>query len=68
MLSILASFACLVPGGDLAKTYPATLDFFEGQPAREWTCTKDDVWELSAFHFEFQHKLEITLGKSVVVF
>ncbi len=68
MLSILASLAGLIPAGDLTKVYPATLDYFEGQPTREWSCTKDDVWELSAFHFEYQHKLELTLGKSVVVF
>jgi len=54
--------------GDLTRTYPATLDFFEGQPTRQWSCTKEDVWELNAFHFEFQHKLEIRLGKSIVVF
>lgn len=54
--------------GDLAKLYPATLDFFEGQPTREWSCTPNDVWELSAFHFEFQKKLELTLGRSTVVF
>jgi carboxyl-terminal processing protease len=54
--------------GDLTKVYPATLDYFEGQPTREWTCTKQDVWQLDSFHFEYQGKLEITLGKAVVVF
>jgi len=54
--------------GDLTRSYPATLDYFEGQPAREWSCTKDDVWELESFHFEIQGRLEITLKKAVVVF
>ena len=53
---------------DLAKTYPATLDFFEGQPTREWTSTKDDVWALESFRFEYQGKLEIECGPSNVVF
>lgn len=67
LLATLLSASPLV-AGDLTKTYPATLDAFEGQPAREWTCTKDDVWELDSFHFDFQGRLDITLGKSVVVF
>ncbi|MBK8180903.1 MAG: hypothetical protein IPK67_18820 [Planctomycetes bacterium] len=54
--------------GDLVKVYPATLDYFEGQPTREWTCTKDDVWQLDSFRFELQDKLSIELGKSTVVF
>jgi len=73
MSALLAVFPVLLLStplcaGDLTKTYPATLDFFEGQPTREWTCTRDDVWELKSFQFEFQNKLEITLGKSSVVF
>src|SRR5690349_14728427 len=57
-----------VPSTDLAKVYPATLDFFEGQPTREWTCTKDDVWELESFEFERHGGVHVTLAKSVVVF
>ncbi len=70
-ISRLLGAVCLaapVAAGDLTKTYPATLDYFEGQPTREWTCTKTDVWQLSGFEFEYQGKLGITLGKSVVVF
>ena len=55
-------------GQDLTKVYPATLDYFEGQPTREWTCTKDDVWELASFHFEHEGELDLRLGRSVVVF
>ncbi len=68
LLVLAALFATPAFAGDLAKLYPPTLDYFEGQPTREWTSTKDDVWELETFHFEYQHKLELALGKSVVVF
>ena len=70
LFAVLASLAlsASLRAGDLMKLYPATLDFFEGQPAREWSSTPNDVWELSTFHFEFQKKLEITLGRSFVVF
>lgn len=69
LLLVLAEpFAARAFAGDLATTYPATLDYFEGQPSREWTCSPADVWRLDSFHFEYQKKLEITLGKSTVVF
>ena len=69
-LAPLASLVLAAPAlaGDLAKRYPATLDYFEGQPTREWTCTADDVWELKSFHFDYQGRLDLTLGKSTVVF
>lgn len=54
--------------GDLTKIYPATLDYFEGQPTREWTCTKSDVWALKSFHYQFKDKLDLALGPSNVVF
>ncbi|MCI0631583.1 MAG: S41 family peptidase [Phycisphaerales bacterium] len=72
MRSIVAIIAVLAASlqaqaADLAKLYPATLDFFEGQPTREWTCTKDDVWALKSFVYEFDDKLKIELGPSNVV-
>jgi len=69
LLILLATlFSQPLSSTDLAKLYPATLDFFEGQPTREWTCTKNDVWELDSFHFEEPGDFELTLAKSVVVF
>src|SRR5690349_5858538 len=68
LLLAAALLALPVPGTDLAKVYPAKLDYFEGQPTREWTCTKDDVWELESFEFERHGGARITLAKSVVVF
>jgi hypothetical protein len=53
---------------DLSKVYRATLDFFEGQPTRDWTCTPDDVWSLSSFRYEVKGRLAIELGPSNVVF
>jgi hypothetical protein len=67
-IALLGFLARTVSATDLTKIYPATLDFFAGQPAREWTCTKDDVWELKSFHYEQKGKLEIEAGPSNVVF
>jgi hypothetical protein len=53
---------------DLSQHYQATLDFFEGQPTREWTCTKDDVWALKSFRYSLDDQLTIELGPSHVVF
>ena len=66
VLTIVFTAPCLAV--DLSKNYKATLDFFEGQPTREWTCTKDDVWALKSFRYELGDELEIELGPSNVVF
>src|SRR5262245_10462964 len=67
----LATGRATSPGVDLAKKYPATLDWTEGAPAREWTCDKDDVFALTAFKAEWkvggQH-VALALGPSTVVF
>jgi hypothetical protein len=68
-LALIAALVLTLPlhAGDLTKTYPATLDYFEGQPTREFTCTASDVWQLDSFHAAYK-KLDVTLGPSTVVF
>ncbi|NUP96070.1 MAG: hypothetical protein HUU28_07890 [Planctomycetaceae bacterium] len=67
-LLALVSLGARAFAGDLTKVYPATLDFADGQAPREWTCGPDDVWELKSFHFDHLGQLDLTLGKTTVVF
>jgi carboxyl-terminal processing protease len=69
ILAPLASCATLlIPAVDLAKKYPATLDYSEPVRGREWTCDPEDVWSLSSFSFAQDKKLAVTLGPSTVAF
>lgn len=66
-LLLLAPAATAQPT-DLGTAYPATLDFSEDAPPREWTTGPDDVWELTSFRYEHGDDLKIACGPSTVVF
>ena len=66
--TLLLSPSVSTAAGDLSRTYKATLDFFDGQPTREWTCGPEDVWALKSFRYEVKGQLAIELGPSNVVF
>jgi hypothetical protein len=58
-------------GTDLAKKYPATLDWSDGAPAREWTCEAGDVFALTSFKASWEiagQKLTVTSGPAAAVF
>ena len=86
-IASLLAFACLsqgtvsgaaaaspgsAPAGiDLAKQYPATLDWAEDAPARTWKSEAKDVWSLMRWSTRLvagEQKLTIELGSSDVVF
>ena len=58
----------LADGVDLAKEYPATLDWSEGAVGRDWTCGPGDVWQLSSFKYSVGDDLKAKLGLATVVF
>ncbi len=53
---------------DLAKRYPATLDFSEQPRGYEWTCGNQDIWRLKEFSYAMGDEFHVKCGPSQVVF
>ena len=65
------SFVVALAGVDLAKQYPATLDWSEGAPARTWKCEAKDVWGLTRWNTRLVvggKTLQIEMGPANVAF
>ena len=69
-LALLAAAHPAAPAGagDLAREYPATLDWTEAPVGRWWTCGEQDVRKLASFELTraLDHRVSIELGPSTL--
>ena len=66
--TLLPLAALVLAGEDLAKVYPATLDYEKDAGGRQWEAGPDDVWSLKSFELNFYGELSIEMKRATVVF
>ena len=67
VMSLVSARTIPVGATDLAKQYPATLDFSKQNQSYDWQTGPQDVWRLESFVYQLGDQFQIKLGPSQVV-
>lgn len=67
VMSLVSARTIPVGATDLAKQYPATLNFSKQNQSYNWQTGPQDVWRLESFEYQLGDQFQIKLGPSQVV-